>query len=620
MFTGIIDHSAKISRLITNEAHLTMWVSSEFDDLQLGESICVDGVCLTVTEIKSREFSVNISPKTTAVTIIRRYQVGDTVNLERAMRITDRLGGHVLTGHVDQALTVKSVRSVGDYQEIIFVGVKPQFQDLLVVKGSVAVNGVSLTINAKTAEGFSAMVIPHTLAVTDLAKLSAGYHVNVEFDYLAKLVTQKIVPAQVPSQEADVMQLYLKSDNQNPVSGLISVSTAIERVRQGRMVVVVDAKDRENEGDLVVAGQFATADNINFMSQFGRGLICMPMAATEFQRLNIPMMVNHNRSPLQTAFGVSIGAAHGIGTGISAKDRAITIRMAANPNSTPADIVMPGHVLPLKARDNGVIERQGHTEASIDLVKLAGLQPVAVICEVMKPDGTMARLPDLIEFAKEHDLGVVTIDDILQYRLQHESVIAPLADAVLPLENFGDFRILTFSNELGASPLAIIKEPLHADRPCLVRVHSECLTGDVFGSMRCDCGHQLQAALAEISQQGGIVIYLRQEGRGIGLSNKIKAYALQDQGLDTVEANQQLGFPVDCRDYAVAAQVLQHFSIKQVRLLTNNPVKVASLQKYGINIVERVPVEVTPTHQNKRYLKTKRDKLGHLLASQELVK
>lgn len=387
---------------------------------------------------------------------------------------------------------------------------------------------------------------------------------------------------------------------------------AINAIKAGKMVVIVDDEDRENEGDLIIAAEKITPQAINFMTQYGRGLICMPMAASEFKRLQIPMMTQHNQSSLQTAFGVSIGARQGITTGISAQDRATTIQTAINPNAGPNDIIMPGHMFPLCARKGGVVERQGHTEASVDLMHLAGLAPAAVICEVMNPDGTMARLPQLIEFAKQHDLGVLTIDDLLQYRLANEMILSPIANAKLPTHN-AEFRVITFSNELGSSPVALIKEPIDSQAPCLVRIHSECLTGDVFGSTRCDCGEQLQSALTQISENGGVLIYLKQEGRGIGLSNKIKAYALQDEGLDTVEANHKLGFVADLRDYAMAAQVLKNLSIDKIKLLTNNPAKLKSLEQYGIEITQRIALEMQANKNNQKYLQTKRDKLGHLL-------
>ena len=404
----------------------------------------------------------------------------------------------------------------------------------------------------------------------------------------------------------------------NPGSPFAAIETALNDLRQGRMIILVDNESRENEGDLVIAAQYATPEAINFMCQYARGLVCLPMLEEDFDRLKIPMMTANNRSKHQTAFGVSFEAAQGVTTGISAQDRARSVQVAVDPGSGPDDIIMPGHTFPLKARPGGVVERTGHTEGSVDLARLAGCKPAAVICEIMNDDGTMARLPELTVFARRHGLNMVSIADLVHYRIRHETLITAGTRVPLPTEHWGDMFLQTFNNHFtGDESFAVIKEPVNAQGAPLVRLHSQCLTGDIFGSRRCDCGKQLSMSLGLIAEQGGILLYLRQEGRGIGLMNKIRAYALQDQGLDTVEANHHLGFAADERDYGWAAQMLRVLGVSQVRLMTNNPHKVTSLENYGIPVLERVPLEVGSCGSNINYLRAKREKLGHLLASVE---
>ena len=392
-----------------------------------------------------------------------------------------------------------------------------------------------------------------------------------------------------------------------------SVQEILEELKIGRMVIVVDDEDRENEGDLVLAAQFATPDAINFMSSHGRGLICVPMEPERLQVMDLKPMVVESQAPFGTAWMVSVDAASGITTGISAHDRAATILKLIDPNARPSDLIRPGHVFPLKARHGGVLVRAGHTEAAVDLTRLSGLYPAGVICEIMNPDGSMARVPDLRRFAKEHRLRIGTIADLIKYRLAKERFVRRVVETTLPTP-YGEFQLLVYESDIDhqahmALVLGDVRQP-----PVLVRVHSQCLTGDVFGSWRCDCGTQLDAALKRIQQEGrGVVVYLRQEGRGIGLVNKVKAYALQDKGMDTVEANEALGFPPDLRDYGIGAQILADLGLTEIRIMTNNPRKVVGLEGFGLKLVERVPLEIPPRPSNAKYLKAKREKLGHYL-------
>ncbi len=396
---------------------------------------------------------------------------------------------------------------------------------------------------------------------------------------------------------------------------LATIEQAVETLKAGKMVILIDDEDRENEGDLIVAAEFATPEVINFMSRYGCGLICLPMAEELIDQLQLPMMAQNNKSPYGTAFTVSIEAVEGVSTGISAHDRAHTIQVAINPESKPADIISPGHVFPLRARKKGVLERAGQTEGSVDLARLAGLIPAAVICEIMNEDGTMSRFEELVAFSQKHDIPLVTIKDLIEYRVRHEVLVRDAASTRIPLQDKGDFNMTVFANDLdSAEHFALVKPPKFANQVPLVRIHSECITGDIFGSCKCDCGKQLEQSLSLIAAEGGVLIYLRQEGRGIGLANKLKAYALQEKGLDTVDANNELGLPVDNRDYAIAYQILKHFGIDAIRLLTNNPLKITAVDRYGVTVTERVPLEVEPTLESHRYLKTKKEKMGHLLA------
>jgi len=398
---------------------------------------------------------------------------------------------------------------------------------------------------------------------------------------------------------------------------LAAIEEVLRDVREGEMVIIVDDEDRENEGDVMIAAEKASPETINFMARYACGLICLSLTEEKARRLNLPLMVQEddNTSPHNTAFTVSIEAKHGVTTGISAHDRAKTVLTAIADESGPGDLSRPGHIFPLIARDGGVLVRVGHTEASVDLARLAGLKPAGVICEIMREDGSMARLPDLEEFAEKHGLKIVSVADLIKYKMRNEKFVRRVVETRLPTRYGGDFKLVAYENDVDAKThLAFVKGDIDPDDAVLVRVHSECLTGDVFGSLRCDCGEQLRVAMAMIEREGkGVLVYMRQEGRGIGLLNKIRAYSLQDNGRDTVEANEDLGFQPDLRDYGIGAQILGDLGVHKMRVITNNPRKIKGLEGYGLSVVERVPLEIKPTEDNIHYLKTKREKLGHIL-------
>ena len=395
---------------------------------------------------------------------------------------------------------------------------------------------------------------------------------------------------------------------------LSKIEEAIDDIKNGKMVIVIDDEDRENEGDLTMAAEMVTPEAINFMATYGRGLICVPMLGDQLDRLNLPLMVSNNTASLSTAFTVSVDSLIGTTTGISASDRSDTIKALINEDTKPEDLGRPGHIFPLRYVDGGVLKRTGQTEASIDLCRLAGLEEAAVICEIMADDGNMARMPQLEDFAKQHDVKIVSVEDLIAYRRMHERLIERVAEARVPTE-YGEFRAVSYSSVVDVQEhVAFVKGDIKDNEPALVRVHSECLTGDVFGSKRCDCGYQVQLALEAIEKYGsGVLLYMRQEGRGIGIHNKLKAYALQDEGYDTVEANVMLGFAPDPRQYGLGAQILADLGVQKMKLLTNNPTKRVGLEGFGLEVVERVPIIAPHTEENSKYMETKRERMGHIL-------
>ncbi len=552
---------------------------------------------------------------------------GAEVNLELPLPADGRIGGHIVQGHVDGVGTVREVRQDG-FARVLRIEL-PSDRGLgryLVEKGSLAVEGVSLTVSALDEDSVSVSLIPETLARTNLGAAAPGRRVNLEVDILAKQIERlcgspRKRPGSGPGAGRERDQAHQERDrmSERTTRPFATIEEAIEEIRQGKMVVVCDDEDRENEGDLVMAAQFVTPEAINFMAKEARGWICLALTPERCDELGLELMTAKNESPLQTPFTVTVEARHGVTTGVSAHDRAHTMQVAIDPTSRPEDLVQPGHVNPLKAKRGGVLERTGHTEASVDLARLAGLIPAGVVCEIMNEDGSMARVGELEAYCERHGLKMVTIADLIAYRRRHDRLVERVVATRLPTA-FGEFTAVGYRSLVDDKHhVALVKGEVAGQPDVLVRVHSECLTGDVFHSLRCDCGEQLEAALAMIEREGtGVLLYLSQEGRGIGLLNKLRAYRLQEDGLDTVEANERLGLPVDLRDYGIGAQILVDLGLSSIRILTNNPKKIHGLEGYGLSVSAQIPIEQPPNEHNQAYLRTKAERMGHMLHHQGL--
>lgn len=597
MFSGIVEEIGQVILADHRPELSTLWIRSQIclQDLKKGDSLSVNGVCLTVCDFTTDQFMCQAIPETIKLTNLGLLDEGSPVNLERSITPTTRIGGHYVQGHVDGATSISRLEQEGDSLKIWFK--RPLFhEDCFVKKGYITLDGMSLTLVDVTSTEMSVCFIPHTQAVTIVQNYQVGTQVNVEIDSVTKTIVSVMNQRKIGDDKLDIK--------------LDKIETALSSLRKGKMVVVVDDENRENEGDLVCAASLITPEQVNFMAEHGRGLICVALPPEQIERLQLAPMSSESTDGFGTAFTVSIDAKEGITTGISAADRALTIRLAADPNTTPEQLCVPGHIFPLEAKSGGVFRRRGHTEASVDLTNLAGLVPGGVICEILQEDGTMMRLPDLRAFANKHNLPLISIQDLLQYRLDSE--IDMVAQTTLPTR-LATFNQRIYHDSLGRAHVLLWLGNLKKPNFPLVRIHSECMTGDVFGSLRCDCGPQLRESMTLITEEkAGVIIYLRQEGRGIGLSEKIKAYALQDEGLDTVEANIALGHEPDLRTYEVAIRMLQDLGVVGVRLLTNNPQKIEFLEQNHIE-VDRIPLHVGMSPFNVRYRRVKAEKMGHIV-------
>ena len=577
-------------------------------------------MCLTVILAEAGEIHADVGPETVRVTTLGTMARGSLVNLERPMRADGRFGGHFVQGHVDAIGHIEDLRADAEFHWMTVV-FPTELAAYIVHKGSIAVDGISLTVAGLGADRFDVQVVPyHDRAHQPEARAGARpresrVRHHREIRRARRAARGADAGGRAPRRgEALIMEIAKGARKRR--GPFARIEDAIAEIRAGRMVIVVDDEGRENEGDLTIAAEKITAEAITFMARYGCGLICLSMTPERLDELEIPLMVANNSSRFDTAFCVPIEAKGRTTTGISAGDRAATVRAAIDPATRPADLARPGHMFPLRSRTGGVTVRAGQTEAAVDLARIAGLYPAGVICEIMNEDGTMARVPELTRFAKRHGLLVVTIADLIKYRMRTESLVKRVASAQLPTR-YGPFTVHAFENLVdNQTHVALVCGDIGDGKNVLVRVHSQCLTGDVLHSIRCDCGAQLDTAMQRIAAEGrGVLLYLNQEGRGIGLANKIRAYELQDEGFDTVEANERLGFKADQRDYGMGVQILRELGVRMMRLLSNNPRKLVGIEGYGLSVSEWLPLEIPASDSTRRYLKTKKDKLGHKLSS-----
>ena len=622
MFTGIVEELGEVVAVerLPGAARLTVRGPRVTAEASHGDSIAVNGVCLTVTGSSDKTFTADVMAETLQRTGLGGLSPGSPVNLERPVELGGRLGGHLVQGHADGTGEILS-RTPGEHWDVVRIATPPDLARYIVMKGSITVDGVSLTVSALGARGPG--------GTRPLVRGQPHPH-HAGDDHARR------APARQPGEPGGRRDRQVRGEPAGPIqpgpgrrgreragsqvmsgeeSMLDQVAQAVRDIADGRPVVVVDGADRENEGDIIIAASKMTPDLMAFMIRHTSGVICVPLPGEHLDRLQLPLMTPHNSERMRTAFTISVDARDGVTTGISAEDRARTVRTLVDSATEPYEIVRPGHIFPLRYAEGGVLRRPGHTEAAVDLARLAGLPAAGVLAEVVNDDGTMARLPQLREFADEHGLTLISIEQLIDYRRHSERMVRRVVETRLP-NAYGEWRAFGYQNLVDRTehPVLVLGD-LGDGRDVLVRAHSECLTGDVFGSRRCDCGDQLEASMAAIAAEGrGVVLYLRgHEGRGIGLLSKLRAYQLQDAGADTVDANLELGLPADAREYSTGAQILADLGVRSVRLLTNNPAKVSGLSGFGIEVAGRVALPVTPTPENLRYLTVKRDRLGHLI-------